>query len=169
MATLGDVFEELNGLKEAGVIRDYALGGATAVLFYAEPTRTYDVDVFVSVTQSRGSFLVSLAPIYDWARSRGFAEEAEHIFIHGVPVQFLAPHNALAEEAVASARTLDYEGTPVRVIGPEHLAALAFQTGQARHRERGWLLMESETFDSEKLRGLLSAHGISTKVAGHEE
>ena len=27
----------------------YAIGGATAVLFYAEPTRTYDLDVFVTL------------------------------------------------------------------------------------------------------------------------
>jgi len=91
MATLRDVFAQLNALKPDGIIADYAIGGATAVLFYAEPTRTYDVDVFVLMRPPR--------------------------------------EGALAEEAVAAARTLDYEGVPVRVIGPEHLAALAFQAG----------------------------------------
>ena len=33
-------------MRNEGVVRDYAIGSATAVLFYAEPTRTYDVDVF---------------------------------------------------------------------------------------------------------------------------
>ena len=47
MSSLADVFRELNTLKDTGVVRDYAIGGATAVLFYAEPARTYDVDVFV--------------------------------------------------------------------------------------------------------------------------
>jgi len=46
MASLADVFRELNTLKTTGVVRDYAIGGATAVLFYAEPARTYDVDVY---------------------------------------------------------------------------------------------------------------------------
>ena len=41
MSTRADVFRELNALKARGLVRDYALGGATAVLFYAEPTRTY--------------------------------------------------------------------------------------------------------------------------------
>ena len=41
MSTLGDVFGELNLLKATGLVRDYAIGGATAVLFYAEPARTY--------------------------------------------------------------------------------------------------------------------------------
>ncbi len=51
------------------------------MLFYAEPTRTYDVDVFVLLA-SEGSTLISLSPIYDWARQRGFPENSEHILIH---------------------------------------------------------------------------------------
>jgi hypothetical protein len=160
MPTFADVFKELNTLKEERVIGDYALGGATAVLFYAEPTRTYDVDVFVLLASVRASALVSLDPIYEWARCRGFTEKSEHILIHGVPVQFLPAHNALAEEAVATARTLDYEGVPVRVIGPEHLAALAFQAGGGRRRERAWQLIESGSVDKTKLDGLLEKHGI---------
>jgi hypothetical protein len=105
------------------------------MLFYAEPTRTYDVDVFV-MPSAQGSGLVSLGSVYDWARRRGFLEKSEHILIYQVPVQFLPAHNALAEDAVATARTLDYDGVPVRVIGPEHLAALAFQAGGRTRRER---------------------------------
>ena len=41
MPTLADVFKELNALKEERVISDYALGGATAILFYAEPTSVH--------------------------------------------------------------------------------------------------------------------------------
>ena len=39
MASLADVFRELNTLKATRQVRDYAIGGATAVLFYAEPDR----------------------------------------------------------------------------------------------------------------------------------
>lgn len=70
--------------------------------------------------------LVSLEMFNEWARTRGFAADAEHILVHGVPVQFLPAYNALAEAAVTTARTLDYDGVPVRVINPEHLVALAF-------------------------------------------
>jgi hypothetical protein len=143
MPTLGDVFNELNALKKERIIDDCALGGATAALFYVEPTRTYDVDVFVRLTSATPSMLISLGPPYEWARRRGFPEKSEHVLIYGVPVQFLPAHNALAEDAIATARTLDYDGVPVRVIGPEHLAALAFQAGGARRRERAWQLVES--------------------------
>ena len=141
MVTLKDVFAELNALKGAGIVRDYAIGGATAVLFYAEPTRTYDLDVFVPLAN---------------------APAGEHIIIHGVPVQFLPAHNALAEAAVATARTIAYEDVLVRVIAPEHLAALAFQAGGARRRERGWqLLDEPGVVDREKFDALARTHGIT--------
>ena len=164
MSSLADVFRELNTLKARGVVRDYAIGGATAVLFYAEPARTYDVDVFVLLESTQPSPLVSLGSVYDWARSRGLKIDAEHILLHGVPVQFLPAHNALAEDAVASARTLDYDGVPVRVVDPEHLAALAFQAGGPKRRERAWQLLETGGVDRKRLRSLLAAHGITIEI-----
>ena len=96
----------------------------------------------------------------EWARLRGFPTDAEHILVHGVPVQFLPAHNALAESAVTTARTLDYEDVPVRVIDPEHLVALAFQAGGHKRRERAWQMLEVGAVNRQRLRDLLSAHGI---------
>ncbi|MBI3047282.1 MAG: hypothetical protein HYY76_03130 [Acidobacteria bacterium] len=170
VATLADVFQELNALKARGVTREYALGGATAALFYSEPVRTYDVDVFVLMPVASDSSLVPLRPIYEWARNRGFTETAEHVVIHGVPVQFPPAHNALAEEAVISARVMDYAGTTVRVISPEHLVALALQVGGRRQRERAWHLLESGHVDRDAFRVLLSTHGINVTINdGREE
>ena len=167
MAPLKDVFAELNALKDAGIVRDYAIGGATAVLFYAEPTRTYDLDVFVLLANAQAGAPVSLEPFYEWAAAKNFPTSAEHIIIHGVPVQFLPAHNALAEDAVVTARTIAYEDVPVRVIAPEHLAALAFQAGGARRRERGWqLLDEPGVVDREKFDALAQTHGIKID-SGH--
>lgn len=168
MATLGAVFAELNALKTLGVVLDYAIGGATAALFYVEPTRTYDLDVFVLLAPGDTASLAPLGGIYGWARARGFREHAEHILVHGVPVQFLPAHNALAEDAVAQGRMLDYEGVPVKVIGPEHLAALAFQAGGRRRRERAWQLVESGGADRGVLRALLRQHAIDESI-DHED
>ena len=68
MSSLGDVFRELNALKASGLVRDYAIGGATSVLFYAEPARTYDVDVFILLAPASPARLVSLERIYEWAK-----------------------------------------------------------------------------------------------------
>ena len=54
MSSLADVFQVLNRMRDDGVVADYAIGGATAVLFYAEPTRTYDLDVFVTLHGEHG-------------------------------------------------------------------------------------------------------------------
>lgn len=164
MNRLADVFRTLNRLRDERVVLDYAIGGATAVLFYAEPTRTYDVDVFVRVPGHDVTSLTSLSTVYAWAHEQGVAVDAEHLMIAGVPVQVLPAFNALVEEAIAEARVHDYDGVPVRVVGPEHLVALALQAGGARRRERAWLLLQSGTVDRRRLTRLLASHGITAEI-----
>jgi len=163
MSSLGDVFQILGEMRHAGVIDNYAIGGATAILFYAEPTRTYDLDVFVTLAP-RDSTLSPLSGIYEWAKARGFTTISEHVLIHDVPVQFLPAHNALVADAIAAANVVDYEGVEVRVFGPEHLIALALQAGGARRRERAWQLLESGRVNREQLRTLLKQHDIRAEV-----
>jgi hypothetical protein len=119
----------IDEMKRDGVIAEYAIGGAMAMIFWSEPVPTFDVDVFALLPHD--GLLVSLDPIYQWARRRGYAERAEHVVIEGVPVQIIPAHTALTEEAVATAASLTYEGQPVRVIQPHYLAAMALE-GSAR-------------------------------------
>jgi hypothetical protein len=159
VASLADVFGVLNDMKTAGVIEDYALGGAMAMLFYAEPTRTYDLDVFVRLPGPHGT-LVMLTPVYQWLAARGFEPVAEHVVVHGVPVQLIPAYNDLVEEAITEARELEYDVVPVRVTPPEHLVALAFQAGGRKRRERAFQLLETSDIDRDTLHELLSRHGI---------
>jgi hypothetical protein len=49
---LADVLRAANELVSAGFIRDYALGGALAAIYYTEPVTTYDADIiFVPTTK----------------------------------------------------------------------------------------------------------------------
>lgn len=159
MASLADVFRVLNEMMAEGVVDDYAIGGAMAVLFYAEPTRTYDLDVFVLLPPS-GRSIVVLTPLYDWMRGKGFEPRDEHVMVYGVPVQLIPAYNELIEEAVADARRLDYEGVEVRVTSPEHLVAIALQTGGRKRRERAFQLLETAEIDRDKLDELIAHHGI---------
>jgi hypothetical protein len=84
--------------------------------------------------------------------------------IEGVPVQLLPAYNALVEAALAGARVHDYDGVPVRVVGPEHLVALALQAGGARRRERAWQLLQSGGVDRKRLRELLTTHAIPVDI-----
>lgn len=60
MATLADAFRVLNELESEGVIATYAIGGAMAMLFWAEPTVTFDLDVFVLLPDQAEASIVSL-------------------------------------------------------------------------------------------------------------
>jgi hypothetical protein len=165
VSTLKDVFRVLEQMRETGVVTNYAIGGATAVLFYAEPTRTYDVDVFIMLPPRTEA--TSLAPLYDWAKLKSILVEGEHLMIEGVPVQLLPAYNALVEEAVTEAVVHDYEGVPVRVVGPEHLVVLALQAGGARRRERAWQLLQLGGVDRTRLRTILDRHGIAAEIPDH--
>ncbi|MDO8836489.1 MAG: hypothetical protein Q7V01_12885 [Vicinamibacterales bacterium] len=164
MSSLEVVFSVINGLRDAGVVEDYAVGGATAVLFYAEPARTYDLGVFVIGRGVEQHDLAPLSGIYNWARAQGYATDAEHILIEGVPVQFLPSYTPLVEESVREARVLSYGAVPVRVVGPEHLVGLAVQAGGSRRRERAYQLLEQADVDRVRLRALLNRHGLATDI-----
>jgi len=165
MNSLADVFRILNEMRVERVIDDYAIGEALAMLFYAEPTRTYDLDVFVVLPARSSSLaLTSLHDVYAWTAARGFLPDAEHVLIHGVPVQFLPSYNPLVQESIKTARNLEYAGVPVRVVGPEHLVALAIQAGGSRRRERAWLLVEQADVDRALLRAVLDRHDLRFDV-----
>ena len=164
MNSLKEVFGVLAQMRAEGVLTAYAIGGATAVLFYAEPTRTYDVDVFVTLPSGAPPSLVSLTPVYAWAQARGIRSEGEHLLVESVPVQLLPAYNTLVEEAVAEAHVHDYEGVLVPVVGPEHLVALALQAGGSRRRERAWQLLQFGGVNRSRLRVILERHGIGAEI-----
>jgi len=149
----------LNALERDGVVSRYAIGGAMAATFYAEPVLTFDLDIFVLLPETVGG-LLTLAPLYADLRRRGYVEEGECVLIEGVPVQFLPAYNALLDEALAEARETLYEQTPTRVLRAEHLAAIAVQTGREKDRQRVRLLREQASMDPEYLAGVLSRHGL---------
>lgn len=132
-----------------------------AVAFWAEPIPTYDLDVFVLLPGGPGP-ITTLEPIYEWAALRQYPTVAEHVMIESVPVQFLPSHNELCDEAIRTARTLDYEGVPLRVIRPEYLIALYLEPGaQTRKRqERAAALAESSEVDQTILTDLLDRYNL---------
>ena len=157
MASFAGALRVLNLMRDAGVVEEYAIAGAMAVVFWSEPIPTFDLDVLVFLPEST-SPIVSLDPIYRWTAAQGFPARAEHVLIEQVPVQFLPAHNILADEAIERAATLEYEGVPVRVVRPEYLIALYLEPGARtrKRRERAAALRESPTVDVALLEGLLA-------------
>ena len=161
MPSFTDALRVINDMKRDGVVEDYAVAGAMALVFWIEPVPTFDLDVLVFLPGEE-SKIVSLAPLYRWAGERGYAAEAEHVVIEGVPVQFLPAHNPLADEAIRKAATLEYEGVPVRVVRPEYLAALYLEPGarSLKRRERAAALRESGAVDAAVLADLLGRFNL---------
>jgi hypothetical protein len=61
------------------------------------------------VLKESDSSLVSLSPIYNWFKEKGYQFEKEHIVIEGVPVQFIPVYNDLVEEALNNSMVKKYE------------------------------------------------------------
>ncbi len=94
------------------------------------------------------------------SRKRGYAPEAEFVFIEGTPVQFLPAFNDLLVEALECAVVLRYEGVPVHVMKVEHLMAICVQTHRAKDRTRVALLMEQAEYDPLCLTAILRKHNL---------
>ena len=158
--------EVLNDLTQKGIIRAYAIGGAMGAAFYLEPVSTFDLDVFVLFADDES--LAPLTPLYAALAAMGFHPDEtarECVDIAGTPVQFLPVHNALLAEAMEEARQMEYDGVPVRVVDPEHLAAIAVQTGRPKDAMRLAMFREWDGFDETKFRAILAAHGLAGDIA----
>ena len=158
MQKVCDVLEEL--VRE-GLLKSYAIGGATAAGFHGEPLATRDVDVFVFLEPPPGSLLVTLEPLYERLARIGFSEfEQEAIIIHGLPVQFLTASAGLETEAVERALSVEWKGGRMRVIRPEHLAAMAIAVGRPKDRARVVYLWALQGFDRAAFADILTRHAL---------
>ncbi len=155
--------EVINRMQADGVIGKYAIGGAVGATFYLEPAATVDLDIFVSLPTASGGLLLSLAPIYDYLRSRGAEGKDEYIMIGGWPVQFLPSSSDLEQEAVAEAVSTEVEGIPTWVISAEHLAAIALKTGRSKDHIRILQFIEQEAVDYGKLQTILQRNALTSK------
>jgi uncharacterized protein (UPF0297 family) len=152
------VIEEMT---RGGIIKAYAIGGGVAATYYIEPVLTYDLDIFFTPAKEG---LDVLAPIYEYAKERGYVNQAEAILIEGFPVQFIPAYNDLVREAVADAATLRYRDVEAKVVRVEYLAAIALQTGRAKDRERVIRLLEEATIERVLLDKILEKHELAEKL-----
>jgi hypothetical protein len=156
-----EVIEILNRMPADGVIERYAIGGAVGATFYLEPIATLDVDVFVEFRAEPGSAIISPKPIFEYLRDRGCTMEGEYIVIAGWPVQFLPAGSPLLQEALAASVEKDVDGTGARVFTPEHIAAIALDTGRAKDKARVLQFIEAGVLDLERLQEIIARHGLT--------
>jgi hypothetical protein len=155
---LADVLRAANELVSAGIIKEYALGGALAAIHYVEPFTTYDADIFfIPATEDLTG---GIPQIYEALRARGWKVEGDHLLLRNFPVQFLAAHG-LTEEAVRDAKHIDYKGVPAKVFRPEHIIAIAASVGRHKDLARIEQLIAQTNIDKNLLEAILKRHRLS--------
>jgi hypothetical protein len=154
---LADVLRAANGLVEARLIRNYALGGALAAIYYVEPFATYDADLFYIPVED--GLAAGIPAIYKQLRAQGWKIEHEHLLAKGFPVQFLAAQG-LTEEAVTEALPMEYEGVPGRVFRAEHVIAIAASVGRHKDLARIEQMRREANLDKKRLEKILQRHKL---------
>lgn len=140
------------------------MGGATALLFYAEPALTFDIDIFVFLPGGKGTKgFIDLSPLYKDLESKGYRAEKEHVIIEGVPVQFIPVYNSLVEEALKQASIKEYEGVRVKVLKIEYLLAIMMDTNRPKDRERIGKLLDEVNFNQKILENILDRYSLRQK------
>ncbi|MEW5693308.1 MAG: nucleotidyltransferase [Candidatus Hydrogenedentota bacterium] len=149
----------INELKKEGVIKDYAIGGGIAAIFYIEPVLTYDLDIFF-IPANCDRKLDILSQIYTSLKKKGYHFHKEHIIIEGIPVQFLPAYNNLVIEAVEKAKMKRIKKITTRVVTPEYLVAIMVQTYRPKDRERIVKFITEAILDKKLLTYILHKHSL---------
>ncbi len=79
-----NVIKRLNRLKQAGVIKDYAIGGAHALAYYLEPVNTMHFDIFILIESDQDFY-----DFRSYIRKSRFKMSGTHVVIDNTPVHFL--------------------------------------------------------------------------------
>lgn len=163
MADITKTISVINQMTEDGIIENYALGGATAVIFYTEPIATEDVDIFLHLKPGGNPF-TEFQPIFDYLKNKGYKMQGEHFYVEGFPVQFLPTGKDLIDEAITGANEFALnDEVKVRVMTPEHLVAIMLDTGRSKDFGRISFFLEQEAVNAKELQNILAKHNLTEK------
>ncbi len=153
------ILQLLNEMETQGLILRYAIGGGMAVVFYAPPIMTNDLDIYTLLPPTNSPIIV-LTPLYQFLITHGGQPKGEYVEVDGLPVQFVVAYNELVEEAIWQAREITFGTTKTRVPTAEHLIAIKLQAGRDKDLWHVKLLLEHATIDEELLNRILKRHGL---------
>ena len=153
---LGPVIDVLADMRAKRIFSDFAIGGAVAGIIHNEPFNTIDLDIFFFFVERQTGLILSLETIYDYVRGRGFNFDKDFINIHGWPVQFVeSNNNKLWTEAIETAPIKTIDNRKIKVIDPEHLAAMWILASRKKDFYKIDQFIEAGLMNSAKLRDIL--------------
>jgi len=159
---LGPALELINQLEREGIIQQPTIGGSVALMYYAQPVKTDDLDMFCHVPNQ--GLLVDLAPIYTRLEQLGCKAKDLYINIKGVDVQFQVPANQpLVEEALENAVSVMIEKVKIHIFAYEYALAVKAEAGRAKDWAHIATAVESAIPNKEKLESILTNYGLLEK------
>jgi len=168
-AQLKNTLQVINELKEKGLLKDYAIGGAIGTLRWVEPFFTRDLDIFIVLKEKSGEGeVIVLSPIYEELKKRGYIWEGHWIMIEGIPVDIF-PADELEEKAIENGKETEYEGVKTKVMTPEYLIALFLRANRHKDKRKIQMLLEQSEIDEEKLKEILREFGLTGKFDRFKE
>lgn len=160
-----DVIAELNRTRGAGLISNYAIGGAVAAEAYIASSSTEDIDVFVIFAHTDEASLAPLGPIWADLVDHGATPEGGHLVIGSWPVQLLPASGPLLDEAIQNAVDKDFGSVVGRVMTAEYLVAIAISVGRQKDYMRVVEFVRRQAVDMNVLRQLLARHNLQSQWA----
>lgn len=164
VSVIAPVLEVLNELQQRNLLKNYAIAGGIAVLYYAEPVLTYDFDVLCVFPGS--GLLVDPTLVFEYLNSRGYEfGKEDRINIKGIPVQFIPASPGLVEEALRHAVSVTISGVQTRILTVEYLIAMMLQLYRPKDRAKIDILIQNEevSIDMITLQSLLARYHLTEK------
>lgn len=155
------VFKVINRMYREGIIKDYAIGGAIATVYYTEPFATQDVDIFFIPSEKEK--IILLTPFYDFLLKKGYKTYKEYILIDDTPIQFIPASTDLEKEAVKNAILVKYKNIEVRILKPEYLIAIFLKVYRPKDREKILKLLQQTKIDKTLLKKILQKYNLNNK------
>ncbi len=157
---LKDLLTAINRAQTDGVIDQYAVGGTLGTMFYIEPAVTPDAEIFVKLPSQADGSVPSLAPIFRYFSSRGYAVEGDVVTIGNWPTKFLPLANELEHEGFNESLPKEVDGVKTWVMTPEHLVGIALQSGRPKDLALASQFLDSGVVDRNKLHLMLHRFGL---------
>ena len=153
------IFEDL---KSQGLIEDYCLGGATALLYYSTTYLTEDIDVFVDIKQK--GLITDLSPIYSFLIKKYNAKpENEYLLIKKTPLQILTSPNTITDDAFKNRKVVKIKGKNINIFSLEYLIAIMLFFGKDKYKYRLATVKKENMFDDKELKSILTKYNLIKK------
>jgi len=119
------ILEILNEIKNKGLIKDYAIAGGIASVYYIEAIGTKDLDIFITIKSGSERDMAKVPfRLFNYFASKGYGSDGDYIFVDHIPVHLTFADEPIQMDAVRDAKDIEFAGVKTRVLRAEYLIAM---------------------------------------------